>query len=79
MNGQNLMKFWSIPADGYVMNVCNLGRGDLDELHIKVKNCITERRISWKTIKQQDIMFNKMRIAEDWKVSKSFMIKLKWE
>ena len=47
------------------MNVCNLGRGDLDELHIKVKNCITERRISWKTIKQQDIMFNKMRIAED--------------
>ena len=37
LNGQNLMKAINcqvIPVAVYVMNVCNLGNGDLDELEI---------------------------------------------
>ena len=43
LNDKNLMKAIScrvIPLARYVMNVCNLGRGDLDN-----EKCITKRRI----------------------------------
>ena len=43
LNDQNLMKAINcrvIPAAGYVMNVCNLGKGDLDELDKIVKNVL---------------------------------------
>ena len=53
LNDENLMKAINsrvIPVAGYVMNVCNLGKSDLDELD-KIVKCITEKRVSWKTIK----------------------------
>ena len=49
LNDKNLMKAINcrvIPVVGYVMNVCNLRKGDLDELDMTV------RTISWKTIKR---------------------------
>ena len=51
LNDKNLMKAINcrlIPVAGYVINVFNLGKGDLDELERR----ITERRISWKRIKR---------------------------
>ena len=43
MNDQNLMKAINsrvIPVAGYVMNVCHLGKNDLDELDKLVKNVL---------------------------------------
>ena len=43
MNDQNLMKAFNcrvIPVAGYVMNVCNLGKGELDELDKIVKSIL---------------------------------------
>ena len=43
LNDQNLMKATNcrvIPVAGYVMNVCNLGKGDLDELDKIVKSVL---------------------------------------
>ena len=43
LNDKNLMKAINcqvIPVAGYVMNVCNLGKGDLDELDIAVKSVL---------------------------------------
>ena len=40
LNDKNLMKAfncWVIPVAGYVMNVCNLRKGDLDEVDITVR------------------------------------------
>ena len=33
-----------IPVAGYVMNVCNLGKGDLDELDMTVKSVLRRER-----------------------------------
>ena len=43
LNDENLMKAINcrvIPVAGYVMNVCNLGKGDLDELDMTVKSVL---------------------------------------
>ena len=43
LNDKNLMKAINcrvIPVAGYVMNVCNLGKGDLDELDMIVKSVL---------------------------------------
>ena len=43
LNDKNLMKAIScrvIPVAGYVMNICNLGKGELDELDMTVKNAL---------------------------------------
>ena len=43
MNDKNLMKAINcrvIPVAGYIMNVCNLGKGDLDELDMIVKSVL---------------------------------------
>ena len=36
-----------VPVAGYVMNVCNLGKGDIEELD-KIVNYTQETRIPWK-------------------------------
>ena len=46
LNNQNLIKAINCrvrPVAGYVMNVCNLGKGDLDELDKIVKSVFHER------------------------------------
>ena len=43
LNDKNLMKAINcrvIPVAGYVMNVCNLGKGELDELDMIVKSVL---------------------------------------
>ena len=43
LNDKNLMKAINcrvIPVAGYIMNVCNLGKGDLDELDMIVKSVL---------------------------------------
>ena len=43
MNDKNLMKAINcrvIPVEGYVMNVCNLRKDDLDELDMTVKSVL---------------------------------------
>ena len=40
-----------LPVAGYVVNVCNLEKGDLDELDMTGKS-VSRRRISWKAIKR---------------------------
>ena len=43
LNDKNLMKAINcrvIPVAGYVMNVCNLGKGNLDELDVTVKKIL---------------------------------------
>ena len=43
LNDQNLMKAINnraIPVAGYVMNECNLGKGELDELEKIMKNIL---------------------------------------
>ena len=47
LNDKNLMKginSWVIPVAGCVMNVCNLGKIDLDELNMIVKTVLQRER-----------------------------------
>ena len=49
LNDQNLMKAINcrvIPVAGYVMNVCQLGKGELEELDKIVKNALRRKRDS---------------------------------
>ena len=46
LNDENLMKAINsrvIPVTGYIMNVCNLGKGDLEELDKMVKTTLREK------------------------------------
>ena len=48
INDQSLMKaidFRILPVASYIMNVCNLGKGDLDELEMIVKSVLGRERI----------------------------------
>ena len=54
LNDQNMMKAINsrvVPIVGYVMNVCNLGKGKVDKLKKIVEKCTAETWIPWKTIK----------------------------
>ena len=47
LNDKNLMKAINcraISVAGYVMNICNLGKGDLDELDMTVKSLLRKER-----------------------------------
>ena len=47
LSDKNLMKEINcrvILVDGYVMNICNLGKGDLDELDMTVKSLLRRER-----------------------------------
>ena len=62
LNDQNLMKAINcrvIPVAGYVMNVVNLGKGDLDELDKSVKGVFAERWVPWKATKLWDAVHEK--------------------
>ena len=57
LNDVNLMKAMNcqlIPVADQVMNVCNLGKGDLEELNVIV---LRGERFLWKTIKRLEIIF----------------------
>ena len=57
LNDVNLMKAINcqlIPVADQVMNVCNLGKDDLDELNVIV---LRGERFLWKTIKRLEIIF----------------------
>ena len=57
LNDVNLMKAINcqlIPVADQVMNVCNLGKGDLDKLNVIV---LRGERFLWKTIKRLQIIF----------------------
>ena len=46
LNNPNLMKAINcrvLPVAGYVMNVCHLGKGELEELNMTVKNALRSK------------------------------------
>ena len=68
LNDQNLMKAINcpvIPVTGYVMNVFNLGKCDLDGLDMTVKSIMDRRKIMEDNQAMRDYIQREMKVAED--------------
>ena len=64
LHDQNLMKAIScrvIPVAGYVMNVCNLGKGELDELINIVKSTLRREGFHGRQSSDERLFTNKTR------------------
>ena len=52
LNDKNLMmkeiNYWVMPVAGYVMNICYLGKSDLDELDMTVKSLLRKEGLHWR-------------------------------
>ena len=80
LNDKNLMKVincWVVTVAGYIMNVCNLAKGDLEELEMTVKN--RENDFMEDNQAMRDYIRKETKVADDWKVSKRFTMKQKLE
>ena len=68
LNDQNLMKAINcpvIPVTGYVMNVFNLGKCDLDGLDMTVKSIMDRRKIMEDNQAMRDYIQRETKVAED--------------
>ena len=66
LNDKNLMKAINcrvVTVAGYVMNVCNLGKGDLDELDMTVKS--REKDFMGDNQAMRDYIRKKTKVADD--------------
>ena len=66
LNDKNLMKAINcrvVTVAGYVMNVCNLGKGDLDELDMTVKS--REKDFMGNNQAMRDYIRKKTKVADD--------------
>ena len=67
LNDQNLMKAINcpvIPVAGYVMNVFNLGKCDLDGLDMTVKSIMDRRKIMEDNQAMRDYIQRETKVAE---------------
>ena len=66
LNDKSLMKAINcrvVTVAGYVMNVCNLGKGDLDELDMTVKS--REKDFMGDNQAMRDYIRKKTKVADD--------------
>ena len=82
LNGQKLIKAINcrvIYVAVYEINVCNQGKGDLDELKIYWKVYCGEKDFMGNNQSMKHYIQRETKVVEDSKVSKSFIMKQKLE